>query len=102
MSNRSKYELNEKKIKPLINRYREKRKELKKQIKDESISHIEKLKIIGQLHNLPRRSSATRLNSRCNKSYVSRSVDRFTGLNMFQLRLLASTGKLPGFVKATW
>ena len=92
MSNFSGNELNNKIILPLIKKYKKKREELKKAIKDPNLGLKEKLELIGKLHRLPKHSSPVRY----------RSVDKKTGLNYFQIRLLASAGKLPGYRRASW
>ena len=102
MSNFSGYQLNQKVILPLIKKYAEQRSALKKQIKNPNISLGEKLKLVGQLHNLPKKSSKTRYCSRCLFSYNAASVDRHTGFTYFQIRRLTSAGLLPGYKKASW
>ena len=102
MSNFSGYQLNQKVTIPLIKKYEEKRTALKKAIKNPNISLGEKLKLVGELHNLPKKSSKTRLRSRCSFSYKTGSVDKMTGLNYFQIRRMASNGELPGYKKASW
>ncbi len=102
MSNFSGYQLNQKVTLPLIKKYAEKRAALKKAIKNPNLSLGEKLKLVGQLHNLPKKSSKTRYRTRCLFSYKSGSVDRYTGLGYFQIRRLTSEGALPGYKKASW
>jgi small subunit ribosomal protein S14 len=102
MSNFSGNELNKKVTLPLIAKYKNKRAELKKAIKDPQLPLADKIKLIGQLHRLPKKSSPTRYRTRCLFSYKSGSVDRRTGLGYFQLRRLASEGKLPGYRRASW
>jgi small subunit ribosomal protein S14 len=102
MSNKSGDQLNKKIILPLIAKYKDKRENLKKMIKDPNISAKEKLALVGKLTKLPSRSRPTRYNSRCVFSFKTASVDRKTGLNMFQLRRLASSGKLPGYIRISW
>jgi small subunit ribosomal protein S14 len=102
MSNFSGNELNNKIILPLIKKYKKKREELKKAIKDPNIGLKEKLELIGKLHRLPKHSSPVRYRSRCLFSNKTGSVDKKTGLNYFQIRLLASAGKLPGYRRASW
>lgn len=102
MSNFSANELNNKVTLPLIRKYKNKRAELKKAIKNPDLPLAEKILLIGQLHRLPKKSSPTRYRSRCLFSYKSGSVDRKTGLGYFQLRRLASEGKLPGYRRASW
>ena len=102
MSNKSGDQLNKKIILPLISKYKAKRDELKKMIKDPHITPREKLALVGKLTRLPSRSRPVRYNTRCVFSFKTASVDKRTGLNMFQLRRLASAGKLPGYVRVSW
>jgi small subunit ribosomal protein S14 len=54
------------------------------------------------LQKLPRNSSPTRLNNRCNVTGRVRSYYRKFGLSRLVLREFALQGKLPGVVKSSW
>lgn len=78
------------KRKKLVDRYAEKRK----QLKDEGL-YLE-------LQKLPRNSSPTRVVSRCNLTGRGRGVYRKYGLCRNVFRQLASEGKIPGIRKSSW
>jgi len=54
------------------------------------------------LQKLPRNSSPTRINSRCNVTGRSRGYLRTFGLSRIKFRELAREGKIPGVKKASW
>jgi small subunit ribosomal protein S14 len=54
------------------------------------------------LQKLPRDSSSTRLNNRCNVTGRVRSYYRKFGVSRLVLRELALQGKIPGIVKSSW
>ena len=54
------------------------------------------------LQKLPRNSSATRLNNRCNLTGRSRAYYRRFGISRIMLRELALLGQIPGVTKASW
>jgi small subunit ribosomal protein S14 len=54
------------------------------------------------LAKLPRDSSATRLHNRCMVSGRAHAYIRKFGVSRIVFRELASNGKLPGVVKASW
>ena len=54
------------------------------------------------LQKLPRNSSPTRLNNRCNVTGRVRSYYRKFGVSRLVLREFALQGKLPGVVKSSW
>ena len=70
--------------------------------------HAEKraeLKAAGDsegLQKLPRNSSPTRQNNRCNETGRSRSYMRRFGLSRISFREHASKGEIPGVKKASW
>jgi small subunit ribosomal protein S14 len=55
-----------------------------------------------KLAELPRNSSKVRVKHRCDLTGRSRSVYRKFRLSRIALRELASTGQIPGMVKASW
>lgn len=74
----------------IVKQYAEKRKELKANGDFEA------------LQKLPRDSSASRLNNRCNVTGRVRSYYRKFGLSRLVFRELALQGKIPGIVKSSW
>ena len=54
------------------------------------------------LQKLPRNSSPTRLNNRCNETGRSRAYMRRFGLSRISFREHASKGEIPGVKKASW
>ncbi|MDQ3022001.1 MAG: 30S ribosomal protein S14 [Bacteroidota bacterium] len=74
----------------IVKQYAEKRKELKANGDYEA------------LQKLPRDSSASRLNNRCNVTGRVRSYYRKFGMSRLVFRELALQGKIPGIVKSSW
>ncbi len=74
----------------IVKKYAEKRKELK----DKGD--------FAALQKLPRDSSATRLNNRCNVTGRVRAYYRKFGMSRLVFRELALQGKIPGVVKSSW
>lgn len=73
-----------------VQKYAEKRKELK--AKGD----------YAALQQLPRDSSSTRLNNRCNMTGRARGYYRKFGLSRLMFRELALQGKIPGVIKSSW
>ncbi|MBK8471679.1 MAG: 30S ribosomal protein S14 [Sphingobacteriales bacterium] len=64
-----------------------------------------KLKAEGDyeaLDKLPRNASPVRLRNRCKLTGRPRGYVRYFGVSRIKLRDLASVGKIPGLVKASW
>lgn len=78
------------KRKRMVKKYAEKRKKLKEEGKWE------------ELQKLPRNSSPTRVNNRCNLTGRSRGYIRKYGISRIKFRELALNGKIPGVRKASW
>jgi len=78
------------KRKELIERYRNKRAELKKAGD-----------YVG-LSRLPRNSNAIRLHNRCKITGRPKGYLRQFGISRIQFREMASTGLIPGVKKASW
>ena len=78
------------KRKKLVEKYAEKRKELKEAGDFEG------------LQKLPRNSAPSRVRSRCNLTGRGRGVYKKYGLCRNVFRELALEGKLPGIKKASW
>ena len=94
--------LRDKRRQKLIDRYAERREELRKRLKDPDVSVDEKLQIQEAFARLPRNSCPTRLNRRCAVSGRSRGYYRKFGISRIALRDLALRGQLPGVRKSSW
>ncbi len=94
--------LRDKHRKKLIEKYAERRAELRKRLNDRSVSVEEKLEIQDAFAKLPRNSCPTRLNRRCEISGRSRSYYRKFAVSRIALRDLALRGHLPGMRKSSW
>jgi small subunit ribosomal protein S14 len=81
---------------------RNKRSKLKDVIQNKELSIEERFAATQKLSKLPRNSSAVRVRNRCSLTGRPRGNYRFFGLCRNMLRELASFGKLPGVVKASW
>jgi small subunit ribosomal protein S14 len=86
----------------LIDKYRERRAELRSRLKDPSVSVEEKFEIQSQFAKLPRNSCPTRLTRRCRVSGRARAVYRKFGLSRIALREMTLRGELPGMRKSSW
>ncbi|HHH35469.1 MAG TPA: 30S ribosomal protein S14 [Gammaproteobacteria bacterium] len=86
----------------MVQRYAAKRAELKKQLKDPSISEEEREALWRKFHSLPRDSSPSRLRNRCRLSGRPHGYYRKFGLGRNKLREAAMRGDIPGLVKASW
>ncbi|GIT90285.1 30S ribosomal protein S14 [Jannaschia pagri] len=92
----------QKKRERLVKQYAAKRAALKETIRDESKPMEERFKATLKLAELPRNSSAVRLNNRCQLTGRPRGYYRKLKLSRIMLRELASQGKIPGMVKSSW
>ena len=92
----------QKKRERLVKQYAAKRAALKEIASDESKPVEERFKARLKLAELPRNSSATRLNNRCQLTGRPRAYYRKLGLSRIMLRELASKGQIPGMVKSSW
>jgi small subunit ribosomal protein S14 len=86
----------------MANRIEAKRAEIKKIRNDKTITLEERFNAQAVLTSLPRNSSKTRIRSRCLLSGRGRGVYRKFKLSRIWLRKLASEGRLPGMIKASW
>jgi small subunit ribosomal protein S14 len=91
----------EKKRQKLVDKYAEKRAELKEKIRT-SESPRERFQLQRELQRLPRSSSRTRLHNRCNVTGRPRGYYRDFGLSRNVFREWAHKGYLPGVVKSSW
>ncbi|MFM7083398.1 MAG: 30S ribosomal protein S14 [Hyphomicrobium sp.] len=79
-----------------------KRKRLKEIANDVKRPAEDRVAARIKLAEMPRNSNPTRIRNRCELTGRSRGVYRKFKLCRNQLRELASQGKIPGIVKASW
>jgi small subunit ribosomal protein S14 len=91
----------EKKRAALIEKYADKRADLKEQFAT-ATSQAEKLAIHRQIQQLPRNSAPNRKRNRCWLTGRPRGYYRDFGLSRNVLREWAHKGLLPGVVKSSW
>lgn len=91
----------EKKRKKLVDKYAQKRAELKEEF-DNATSQMEKLEVHRKLQQLPRNSAPSRVHNRCWVTGRPRGYYRDFGLSRHVLREWAHKGLLPGVVKSSW
>ena len=80
----------ERKRQQMVDRYAEKRAQLKAEGKWE------------ELQKLPKNSSAVRLHNRCKLTGRPKGYMRKFGINRVTFREMASAGKIPGLTKSSW
>jgi len=85
----------------LVVKYKEKRSNILKNLKDISL-YEEKLSLYSKLQKLPRNSSPTRLRNRCWVTGRPRGFYRDFGLSRHVLREMAHNCLLPGVKKSSW
>ena len=86
----------------MASRDKAKRAELKAQVMDRSIPVEDRFTATMKLAELPRNGAAVRVRLRCALTGRSRGNYRKFKLSRNMLRALASSGQLPGMVKASW
>lgn len=91
-----------KKRKALVDKYKAKRDELRKMVKNEKLAPEVRDEAMKTLTELPRNSSATRIRNRCVLTGRPRGYYRKFGLSRIALRDMALRGELPGVIKASW
>ncbi|MEM0967521.1 MAG: 30S ribosomal protein S14 [Verrucomicrobiota bacterium] len=101
MAKKSAIQRNLKRVR-LEEKYRAKRKDLKKKLLDPDLSDEEFFKAQKQLSKLPRNSSPVRLRNRCAVTGRPRAYIRKFGLSRITFREMASEGKIPGVTKSSW
>jgi len=79
-----------------------KRGALKAIVKDRELPVEDRFEASVKLAQLPRNGSATRVRLRCELTGRSRANYRKFRLSRIALRDLASSGQIPGMVKASW
>ena len=91
----------EKKRKKLVEKYAEKREELKQQFM-EAEDLEQKIELHRKLQRLPRNSAPNRVRNRCWLTGRPRGYYRDFGLSRNVIREMAHEGLLPGVVKSSW
>ena len=86
----------------LSKKFAGKRAKLKTIANDENIPSEDRFAARLKLAELPRNSSPTRIRNRCALTGRPRGTYRKFKLSRIALRELASTGQIPGMVKASW
>jgi small subunit ribosomal protein S14 len=92
----------EKKRASAVQKYAEKRSDLKAIIRDLNSSDEERWEAQIKLQKLPRDSSPTRQQNRCRITGRPHGVYRKFGLCRNILREAAMRGEVPGLVKSSW
>ncbi|NGX50816.1 MAG: 30S ribosomal protein S14 [Chlamydiae bacterium] len=92
----------EKRRRLLVSAKWEKRKELKKIVRDEYVSVEERLKAQDALNKLSRNSSSVRLRNRCQLTGRARGYLRKFKLSRLCFREMSNAGLIPGITKASW
>ena len=101
MAKTSSIQRNLKRIK-LVAKFKKKRSELKKIIKDKKLPLDERFTAQLKLAKLPRNSAKIRIRNRCEITGRPHGVYRKLKISRIALRKLASDGKIPGMTKSSW
>src|SRR3954465_1814197 len=101
MAKKSSIEKNKKRER-LAKQYAAKRQRLKAIAENDQLPMEERFPARLRLAELPRNPSKVRIRNRCELSGRPRGVYRKFKLSRIALRALASTGQIPGMVKASW
>ncbi|KXO10392.1 SSU ribosomal protein S14p (S29e) [Moritella sp. JT01] len=86
----------------LVNKYAEKRAEIKAIISGVNTSDEDRWNAVLKLQSLPRDSSACRQRNRCNITGRPHGYLRKFGLSRIKLREHMMRGEVPGLKKASW
>ena len=86
----------------VVQRYRLKRAELRKILKSQSVSQVEKMEAREKMDCLPRRSMGVRVVNRCQITGRSRGYIRKFQMSRIAFRELVGRGMIPGVTKASW
>jgi len=90
------------KRKSMINKFMDKRLELKKRINDPNLGFAEKIVLIQKLNSMPRNSSPVRYRKRCQLTGRGRGVYSDFGICRHKIREFAMLGYLPFVEVASW
>ena len=86
----------------LVKKFAARRAKLKAMTHDKKLAPEDRFAAHLKLGQLPRNGSATRVRLRCELTGRSRGNFRKFKLSRIALRDLASSGQLPGVMKASW
>jgi small subunit ribosomal protein S14 len=92
----------ERKRAQLVQKYANKRAEIKAQLKKTDLSAAEREQLQIQLQKLPRDSSPVRQRNRCNLTGRPHGYYRKFGLGRNKLREATMRGEVPGLRKGSW
>ena len=92
----------EKKRFQTVQRYQQKRLQIKARIRQSNLSAEQRERAFAELRKLPRNASPCRLRNRCFLTGRARGYYRKFGLSRNKLREHAMHGNIPGLVKASW
>jgi small subunit ribosomal protein S14 len=101
MAKTSSVERNKQRI-DLVKKFAARRAKLKAMTRDRKLAPEERFAAHLKLAQMPRNGSATRVRVRCELTGRPRGNFRKFKLSRIALRELASTGQIPGMVKASW
>lgn len=101
MAKKSKIAAN-KKRQAIVDRYAQRRADLKKRSINPHLSQEERAEAMRQLHALPRNASPTRVRNRGVNDGRPRGYLGKFGLSRVQFRQMALRGELPGVTKSSW
>ena len=101
MAKKSSIEKNNKRLEKAL-RYRETRVKLRKMAVDFRLSDEKRLEAQMKLQALPRNTSLSRVVHRCHVTGRARGNLRKFALSRIIFREMASQGRLPGVIKASW
>lgn len=101
MAKTSSVQRNLKRIK-LAAKYNDQRLALKKIIRSETVTQMEKDNAIRKMQEIPRNASPVRVRNRCQMTGRARAYVRRFGLSRISFREQALEGKIPGVRKASW
>lgn len=82
--------------------YEPTRKVLRKQVVNEALDQAQRFEAHLKLQKLPRDASRIRVRNRCYITGRSRGNLRKFALSRIKFREMASQGKIPGVIKASW
>jgi small subunit ribosomal protein S14 len=85
-----------------VQKYANKRADLKKKLKDPNLGDEERDELWKKFHALPRNASPCRLRNRCRVTGRPHGFYRKFGLSRNKLREAAMRGDVPGLTKASW
>ena len=94
--------IREKKLLRNVQKFAQKRAELKSIISNPNTSIEERDAAVNKLDKLPKSSSAKRIRNRCFITGRPRGVIRRFMLSRLSFREMALNGEIPGITKASW